>query len=132
MTITLATLPKATAQEVFDQVVVHLITQGRPSKEGGFCTYLNKEGLKCAAGCLISKEEYTTLHLADSNRKLWSVLARNGVVPKEHVELITWLQQGAHDSWGISGNPLTDSLRKIATKYKLDTSSIQTTLESLE
>jgi hypothetical protein len=55
-------------QEVFDAVVTHLRMQGRKSidpflitKEsevGAGCFYRGPDGLKCAAGCLITDEEY--------------------------------------------------------------------------
>ena len=37
--ITLATLSQATEQEVFDQVAVHLMTQGEKSSTGATCRY---------------------------------------------------------------------------------------------
>lgn len=55
-----------TTQEIFDTVVNHLFTQGRPAL-GEFdngngaqngCVYRNKEGLKCAVGCLINDVHY--------------------------------------------------------------------------
>ncbi len=55
MTITLATLPEATAQEVYSQVRKHLLTQKMKSiEEGKGCVYRGPDGLMCAAGCLIS------------------------------------------------------------------------------
>ena len=62
MTITLKTLGQATAQEVFDQVSSHLLTQMKKSinpKNPSLCVYHADSGLKCAAGCLISDDEYT-------------------------------------------------------------------------
>lgn len=67
--ITLATLEEATAQEVFDQVANHLLTQYRksqrmyadpdyPEMEYPICLYRGPDDTKCAAGCLISDEEY--------------------------------------------------------------------------
>lgn len=58
-TITLETLHEATAQEVFDRVATHLMKQGRKSLDSRYnCVYKGKDGLKCAAGCLISDYEY--------------------------------------------------------------------------
>lgn len=56
--ITLSNLHEATAQQVFDQAALHLLTQNRKSKEDTKCAYRTKEGLRCAAGCFISEEEY--------------------------------------------------------------------------
>lgn len=56
--ITLSTLKDATEQEIFDQVSTHLLTQGKKSVKSGSCAYRGSGGLKCAAGCLISDDEY--------------------------------------------------------------------------
>lgn len=60
MKITLKTLHLATAQQVFDQVAAHLLTQNKRSynDELAACAYRSPDGLKCAAGCLIADEEY--------------------------------------------------------------------------
>jgi len=53
-----------TAQEVFDQVVTHLLTQNQRSylaKQDGVvstCAYRGDGGLACAVGCLLDDEEY--------------------------------------------------------------------------
>lgn len=97
--ITLKTLGQATAQEVFDQVATHLLTQGKPSmSEGGGCFY-RRINLKCAAGCLISDEEY--LREMDEDDSSWEGLINRGLVPKtNHSELIQSLQ-AAHDNTSI-------------------------------
>ena len=96
--ITLATLPQATAQEVFDQVVNHLREQGCKSetRTGGMCAYrVVKEGklLMCAAGCLISEKEYKQ----SFEGKTWSALD----VPSAHSSLIDQLQY-VHDMFYIT------------------------------
>jgi hypothetical protein len=46
-------------QEVFDRVVTHLRTQGKPSKDvTGSCSYRGINGTSCAVGCLIDDEFY--------------------------------------------------------------------------
>lgn len=54
-----------TAQQIFDRVATHLLTQGRRSlryKPGSSlpdgCAYRGADGLKCAIGCLIPDEVY--------------------------------------------------------------------------
>lgn len=89
--ITLATLPQATAQQVFDQVARHMLTQNARSTNGAVCKY-REGGLKCAAGCLIGENEY----LPELENKSWSVLQGRGKVPKEHADLICELQR-VHD-----------------------------------
>lgn len=94
--ITLATLSQASAQEVFDQVVDHLRKQGKPSfmDEGSArCAYRGHSGLKCAAGCLISDNEYRVT----MENRTWSAMVRDTVVPIHHANLIESLQE-IHDS----------------------------------
>jgi hypothetical protein len=61
--ITLSTLAQATAQEVFDQAYIHLLTQNEKSinyeSDTGTCLYRGPNGLKCAVGCFIAEDEYT-------------------------------------------------------------------------
>lgn len=95
--ITLATLEKATAQEVFDQVVNHLREQKVPSEDdsGDMCMYRKeKDGvvLKCAAGCLIADNEYDPL----MEGSCWE--SEKFFVPVEHQELIRSLQK-VHDNY---------------------------------
>jgi hypothetical protein len=100
--ITLATLPQATEQEVFDQIATHLLTQERASISGGACAYRGDNGLKCAAGCLISDDEYKALPLRLSdqytNRATWRRLIEKKIAPPEHANLICDLQ-GLHDGF---------------------------------
>lgn len=42
-----------TAQEIFEKVAKHLLTQGCRAEVMGNCKYLTEDGLKCAVGCLI-------------------------------------------------------------------------------
>ncbi len=101
MTITLSTLPQATAQEVFNQVVDHLLTQNQKSYTShGGCLYRGPDNLKCAAGCLISDEEYRP----EWEQNGWDVLVEGGQVPDAHYELIRALQ-GVHDSCMVEDWP---------------------------
>jgi hypothetical protein len=47
--INLSNLPLATAQDVFDQAVDHLLEQGEKCLQNNWPVYRNKEGLACAA-----------------------------------------------------------------------------------
>ena len=93
--ITLATLEKATVREVFNQVKNHVLTQNEKCQlvPHGACAYRNKEGLKCAAGCLISDDEYKE----DFECKNWQALVESRHVPNSHYELIKTLQS-IHDN----------------------------------
>ena len=46
------------AQEIFDTVVTHLLTQGVRSANGDICLYRGPNGTSCAVGCLIPDEMY--------------------------------------------------------------------------
>lgn len=107
MQITLATLPQATEQQVFDYVATHLLKQGAKSR--GIVKQLNlangaaenvigckyRSGkLSCAAGCLIGKGEYKRSFESVN----WGALAHQGKVPKEHYLLIGKLQS-VHDNY---------------------------------
>lgn len=99
MTITLATLADATAQEVFDQVVTHLLTQNKKSQNSvNNCLYRNGEGLACAAGCLISEEEMVGVQATGSNGVGWIGLIRTMKLTENHKALISKLQNIHDDS----------------------------------
>lgn len=89
MIITLATLPLASAQEVADQVVKHLLTQMKKSEDAPRknCLYRGPNGLQCAAGCLMSDSE--------------DALVDEGSVPSEHAQLISDFQR-IHDYSPVS------------------------------
>ena len=114
MTITLKTLPEATEQEVFDQVVTHLLTQGKRSMSLRWsgCAYRGQNHLKCAAGCLISDEEYSS----DMEGYSWVNLLDRKQVPQSHYALITRLQH-IHD--GIQPENWKRELDVLATEFKL-------------
>lgn len=87
--VTLKTLNEASAQQVFDQVVTHLLTQNKQSRNtSGMCMYRNAEGLKCAVGCLIAEDEYKPA----MEGKLWCILVETSFVPHIHKILIMDLQ----------------------------------------
>ena len=89
--ITLATLYTFSAQQVFNYVARHLLEQAEKSQDGltAHCKYKTASGLKCAAGCLISSEEYHTT-LEGRN---WGAFPGT---PEAHMNLITALQR-LHD-----------------------------------
>ena len=115
--INLATLPKATAQEVFDYVANHLITQNEKSERiedsGLACLYRGQNGLKCGAGCLIADIEYKP----EMESILWEYLVMRGLVPKEHENLIATLQM-VHDD----NNPSdwATCLGRVAREFSLN------------
>lgn len=119
--ITLATLPKASAQEVFDWVVSNLLKQGKKSLGGdGNCRYRGKNGLKCAAGWCIGDDEYDRIG-ENIEGKIWGF--SDGVtVPRAHNGLIRELQS-VHDDYYAYEWP--SKFRKVAEHYGLDASALE-------
>lgn len=112
--ITLKTLAQATEQEVFDQVVQHLREQGVQSKNENGCAYRGDGGLMCAAGCLISDDEYTS-YMDKAGDSAWTQLVSDYIVPDEHATLIRRLQEvhdGNVDAWEAG-------LEKVALSHNL-------------
>lgn len=119
--INLSTLKNATKQQVFDQVVEHLLTQKKKSRayNGGCCYRITIAGseLKCAAGCLISDQEFKDLDLSKYNIDIWDELIKAGYAPRKHGKLITALQD-MHDREGV--RDWYDSLEYIARNFRLN------------
>lgn len=114
--ITLKTLPQASAQEVFDQVAEHLLTQNEQSYGDDMCRY-RSFGLKCAAGSLIGHDEYQSMF----EGKAWNILTDKGLVPAAHQDLIVSLQM-VHDDF--SPKAWRRRLQITADKYGLDPSVV--------
>lgn len=114
--ITLATLPQATAQEVFDQVAIHLLTQNATSVNNGSdkCLYRSEVG-KCAAGCLIGDDEYHP-DMDSGGSSTWYGLSTRGLVPPGHLALIVSLQS-CHDCY--IPNDWKGRLESIAESFSL-------------
>jgi hypothetical protein len=112
--ITLKTLPDATAQEVFDQVANHLLTQNKESIKDLQCQYHYNE-LKCAAGCLIAEDEYDPK--MDLRNHSWIGLINKFGITDKHHQLITRLQF-IHDKY--SPNNWKTELIELAEKKGLN------------
>lgn len=115
--ITLKTLPQATAQQVYDQIKAHLLTQNSKSQGGNKCLYRDPNGLKCAAGCLIGDDEYDSKF--DDLKGIdtaWESLVCRGLVPNAHVDLIRNLQI-VHDTTPVEY--WEGELKKSAFKFNL-------------
>ena len=119
--ITLKTLPDATAQEVFNQIATHLLTQNETCISNQKCLYHHK-GLMCAAGCLIAKDEY--LPAMDIGSQTWSQLESLNLVPHSpHTYLIIRLQV-VHDTT-VRISDWKKELKIVANTYKLTMPTIQ-------
>lgn len=111
--ISLATLPTSTAQQVFDHVARHLLTQKTRSTKNGGCAYRGGKGdLSCAAGCLIADKEYSE----DMEGRTWISLAYKEIVPYAHTTLIAKLQE-VHDYSPLDKWP--QHLKQVAESFNL-------------
>lgn len=87
------------AQEVFDIVVTHLITQRRPAYTGlsGCCMYRAPDGLRCAVGALIPDNLYDPEFEGDTADCVIQKLFDKDLADwREHKELLLALQE-VHD-----------------------------------
>ena len=122
-----------TDQEIFDEVVTHVIKQGEQAFEYQSCVYLTEDGLSCAVGGpLVARGLYTPyivgatmyqLRNGDRTtaaRALEAALDAWGVLPGQYL-LLQDLQQ-AHD--GAQEPFITEfrsKARRIATLHSLNT-----------
>lgn len=91
--ITLATLSKATAQEVFERVANHLLTQNKKSTGLDFsCKYRGLNNTKCSVGSLISDDEYK----CEFEGMRWHTIVVKYEITQAHLRLIMELQK-IHD-----------------------------------
>lgn len=91
-------ITKATAQEVAEFSLNHLIKQGRRSVDspsGSTCKYDGFDGLMCAAAPFIQDKDLMV------EKKSWSEQVKGGAVSQDHCYLISALQN-FHDSTLIS------------------------------
>jgi hypothetical protein len=110
-------------QEIFNLVYTKLAAQGCPSVDDkGMCRYRGPNGTKCAAGYLISEENYSPdlEGLRVDNLAVWEAVN----LPYEHFDLICALQS-AHDHFmTISFEEWKAKMRRIAAQFKLNTNVI--------
>lgn len=120
--ITLDTLPNYTAQQVFDYIANHLLSQGEKCEEldndmNPACVYRNSAGQSCAAGCLIGKREYGLAF----EGKDWGTHVNDGKVPDVHRGLISSMQK-VHDTW--KADNWYKGLLDVARIYNFDTTNL--------
>lgn len=115
----LFSLPE-TAQEVFDIVARHLLTQNAKSIESDkpYCLYRSSDGKKCAAGCLIPDAHYNPRMENIS----WRELVCDYSFPHNHSNLIHRLQE-IHDHRQTS--EWKKQLKSLADDYELDSGVLE-------
>lgn len=108
-------------QEIFNKVVTHLITQGKPAEDSvGQCSYRTPDPedrsktLMCAVGCLLSDDEYS------EDIEGWPVedLIEEGFLGGYDPTLLSRLQV-AHDNYFQSIQTLKNKLIEIAEEFSL-------------
>jgi hypothetical protein len=120
--ITIANLPEASAQEVFDWIVSNLLRQNHRSvgvveaerADILTCVYRSPEGYKCAAGWVMADDEYRP----EMENTAWVCLAEQGVVPSDHASLIGHAQT-IHDTEIPEDWPV--NFTRLAVEYNLNT-----------
>lgn len=121
------------AQEIFDKVARHLLTQNRPARDvySDNCRYRTENGLKCAVGCLIPDDKYTpeienvgiswllvpttSEEIIRKRRTLRELLSDLGLL--DHCDLLTRLQE-IHDDF--DPEEWADELRDAAFESELN------------
>jgi hypothetical protein len=110
-------------QEIFNLVYTKLAAQGCPSVDDkGTCRYRGPNGTKCAAGHLISNENYSPEFegFRVDNVDVWTAIN----LPDKHFDLVYALQS-AHDHFlTINFEEWKAKMRRIAAQFKLNTNVI--------
>lgn len=104
-----------TAQEIFDKVTIHLLTQGEPSvnEATSSCMYRGDGGRMCAVGVLIPDHAYDRRMEGKSITDVLSAFDNlQNLAP--HTELLQQLQ-GVHDQLDLADWP--EALDGIATNH---------------
>lgn len=118
-----------TQQQLFDKIVMHLLTQGKPATILGACYYRTSAGLSCAIGCLIPNNLYrlelenTSIHGVISMLEKPDMYTQEeldefkaiGITP-ENAGLLSLLQD-THDA--VPPESWFNQLQYIAIDYKL-------------
>ena len=113
------------AQEVFDHIINHLVTQGKRSYSDNdkMCLYRSASGMSCAVGCLMSDEEYDP---AMEGEEVGNVIRRFKQVSwmAKYRSLLDDLQDlhdevGSWDYQGLTYTALND-IDEIASSYRLN------------
>jgi hypothetical protein len=113
-----------TEQEVFNKVWDHIITQGNPSvNKDGNCLYRGPNGLKCAAGILLTDEQAVESDKVGAN---WSMVLDDYPELRGLPNFLINDLQLCHDnvacySYEDFVEDFKERARFVAEKYKLTT-----------
>ena len=109
------------AQDIFDKVALHLLTQGEQSLAtdvgGTICRYRGPRGLQCAVGCLIPNETYCPAFEGRTISDVDVAAALVGIDAVEHLALLEELQSVHDHQTDCASWP--DCLNELAERFKL-------------
>ena len=118
------------AQEIFDKVMTHLATQGhRAINRFNNCVYRSPNGDKCAVGCLIPDDEYTSAFERKSIENIVMIghvhrpVLNNILAPQ--LPLLVELQR-LHDNWRGPISKFHYAARQVAKNAGLSDAVIDT------
>lgn len=110
-------------QQLFNTVATHLIQQGKPSaiittsklgEKDVTCLYRAPDGCRCAVGCLIDDEVYTTeieyLNVRDESVR--ACLQASDIDCSEHLGLLACLQ-AVHDQVALDPDRYADLITPL-------------------
>jgi len=91
-----------TAQDVFDQVATHLLTQKERAlvsvaNKNVRCAYRGVDGRKCAVGCLIADEDYNPAMEGACVAWVRRALADEAWLTSENALLKQWLEKSGYE-----------------------------------
>lgn len=94
----------------------HLIQQNKPSEDSGMCAYRSNKGLKCAVGCLITDENYSSVleHKPARDKDVRNAVEKStGMVWSDELSELLMNWQNYHDTsyFGWVGPNIDETLR---------------------
>jgi len=112
-----------TPQQIYDKVVAHLSTQGKRSVDDRYCRYHSEDGLMCAVGVLIDKDDYFP-EIDQGNKTI------KGLVQQYEDKFPEWMSenlgllselQSVHDRQYLweDGQKMLDTLTDVAEAYNV-------------
>jgi hypothetical protein len=119
-------------QEIFNKVAKHLLKQNEQSMtktNPGLCAYRGAKGLKCAVGCLIPDDMYSSTFEGLGVKDLPPDVRKScGIMNAGTLQLVDDLQE-IHDC--SSGRHWPAELVDLGERYRLDVSIVHKTLKKL-
>ena len=114
-------LETASAQQVAEHIVRHLLTQKKRAYKGAreLCVLINSRGERCAAGSLLNDAGVATVSAQHIEASGWGSLINQGLVPDTHHYLVGAFQH-VHD-WRYPEDWRVEC-KRVLDEYDLDAS----------